>query len=66
MSVEFSPVDGGDPWMVPLAHRQFFPQELEALLHHAGFEVESVTGDFTPAPLDRFSDVAVWTTRLAR
>ncbi len=26
-------------WVTPLAHRQFFPQELEALLHYNGFDV---------------------------
>ncbi|RYE92435.1 MAG: class I SAM-dependent methyltransferase [Myxococcales bacterium] len=66
VTVEFTPLDGGEPWSVPLAHRQFFPQELEALLHHAGFEVDRVAADFGPGPLDRFSDVAVWTTHLAR
>ena len=65
VTVEFTPVDGGDSWVVPLAHRQFFPQELEALLHYAGFEVDRVEADFDSLPLDRFSDVAVWTTHLA-
>src|SRR5512146_3131386 len=32
------------PFMTPLAHRQFFPQELEALLHYNGLAVESVAG----------------------
>jgi hypothetical protein len=36
--MRFSPVDGGRAWTIPLTHRQFFPQEMEALLHHAGFE----------------------------
>ena len=39
--------------MTPLAHRQFFPQEWEALLHYNGFEVERVEGDFYGGPLDR-------------
>lgn len=30
----------------PLTQRQFFPAELEALLHYNGFVVESHTGDF--------------------
>ena len=38
--------------MTPLAHRQFFPQEWEALLHYNGFEVERVEGDFHGGPLD--------------
>ena len=30
----------------PLTQRQFFPAELEALLHYNGFALESLTGDF--------------------
>jgi SAM-dependent methyltransferase len=33
-------------WMTPLAHRQFYPQELEALLHYNGLEVVDVHADF--------------------
>lgn len=47
VEMEFEP--GGranDRWITPLAHRQFFPQELEALLHYNGFEVVEVHGDF--------------------
>jgi SAM-dependent methyltransferase len=47
VSMEFLPVDGSASWMTPLAHRQFFPQELEALLHYNGFRVSRLTGDFT-------------------
>jgi SAM-dependent methyltransferase len=64
VAMEFEPV--GDPngaWVTPLAHRQFFPQEWEALLHYNGFDVESVHGDFHGGPLDRSSDVMVWTAR---
>jgi SAM-dependent methyltransferase len=59
----------GDParaWMTPLAHRQFFPQEWEALLHYNGFEVDKVEGDFHGGPLDRTSDVMVWYARARR
>jgi SAM-dependent methyltransferase len=59
----------GDPdraWMTPLAHRQFFPQEWEALLHYNGFEVDKVEGDFHGGPLDRTSDVMVWHARARR
>jgi SAM-dependent methyltransferase len=40
----------GDPDRVatlPLSQRQFFPQELEALLHYNGFAIEHIWGDFT-------------------
>ncbi len=50
-------------WSTPLAHRQFFPQEWEALLHYNGFAVERVEGDFHGGPLTRTSDVMVWYAR---
>ena len=52
--------------MTPLAHRQFFPQEWEALLHYNGFAVDKVEGDFHGGPLDRTSDVMVWHARARR
>ena len=80
VSMEFEPVvkrgarDGGAKlvaegdraWTTPLAHRQFFPQEWEALLHYNGFEVDKVEGDFHGGPLDRTSDVMVWHARARR
>jgi SAM-dependent methyltransferase len=67
VSAVFEPVD--DPrgaWTVPLAHRQFFPREWEALLHYNGFEVERVEGDFQGGPVDRRSDVTIWYARARR
>lgn len=67
VAMEFEPLD--DPsaaWTTPLAHRQFFPQEWEALLHYNGFDVESLNGDFHGGALARESDVMVWTARLRR
>jgi SAM-dependent methyltransferase len=64
VSSEFEAVD--DPsraWTTPLAHRQFFPQEWEALLHYNGFEVERVEGDFSGGSLTKDSDVMIWHTR---
>lgn len=47
VSMEFEPKGAPErAWMTPLAHRQFFPRELEALLHYNGFEVTDVYGDF--------------------
>jgi SAM-dependent methyltransferase len=67
VSMEFEPVGRpADAWMTPLAHRQFFPREWEALLHYNGFEVEKVEGDFHGGPLDRTSDVMVWYARARR
>jgi len=49
----------------PLTQRQFFPAELEALLHYNGFTVESHTGDFDGKPItaDTESQVLVATAR---
>lgn len=51
VAMEFSPVGGGETWMTPLAHRQFYPLELEALLHYNGFEIQTFVGDFNGAPV---------------
>ncbi len=67
VSMEFEPVAApADAWVTPLAHRQFFPQEWEALLHYNGFEVEHVFGDFCGGPLTATSDVMVWHARRRR
>jgi SAM-dependent methyltransferase len=64
VSMEFEPLGRPDAaWMTPLAHRQFFPQEWEALLHYNGFAVERVEGDFEGGPLTADSDTMVWHTR---
>lgn len=54
----WTPVDGGEPVHRLLAHRQFFPAELEALLHLHGLRVVSATA--WGAPLDRDPDAIVW------
>ncbi|APR83057.1 Methyltransferase type 12 [Minicystis rosea] len=51
VAMEFTPTDGSEPWMTPLAHRQFHPQELEALLHYNGFSIAERYGDFFRSPL---------------
>ncbi len=48
-----------EEFMTPLAHRQFFPCELEALLHYNGFETTAVHGDWSGGPLRNRSDVMV-------
>lgn len=58
---EFEPVDGGAPFAVPLAHRQFFPEELSMLLHYNGFDVSAIAGGFEGEPLTRHSDVMIVT-----
>lgn len=59
VSMEFTPQDGREGWMMPLAHRQFFPQELEALLHYNGFEVGAWYGDFFGGAISRESETMV-------
>jgi SAM-dependent methyltransferase len=67
VSMEFTPEKHPDrAWATPLAHRQFFPREWEALLHYNGFTAEKVEGDFHGGPLDRTSDVMVWHARARR
>jgi SAM-dependent methyltransferase len=64
VTMEFEPVAPDvEPFATPLAHRQFFPRELEALLHYNGFEVEKLEGGFRGEPLDRHADVGIWTCR---
>jgi SAM-dependent methyltransferase len=56
----------GGEFMTPLAHRQFYPCEMEALLHYNGFEVSALYGDFDRGPLVQRSDVMVWHARPRR
>ncbi len=67
VSMDFTPQKHPErAFSTPLAHRQFFPCEWEALLHYNGFEVDKVEGDFHGGPLDRTSDVMVWHARVRR
>jgi len=66
VNMEFSPEDGMPPWTVPLAQRQFFPQEMEALLHYNGFSDFRWYGDFTEAPPGVETDFAVVSCCAAR
>ena len=65
VSMEFHPIDRKIPeFSTPLAHRQFYPREWEALLHYNGFAVDRVDGDFHGGPLTNKSDVMVWHAKL--
>lgn len=55
-----------ETFMTPLAHRQFFPREMEALLHYNGFEVTDLQGDFEGGPLGPSSDVMIFRARPRR
>jgi SAM-dependent methyltransferase len=52
-----------DSWVTPLSHRQFFPQELEALLHYNGFAIEDIWGDYKRTKFDRYSEIIVISAR---
>jgi SAM-dependent methyltransferase len=52
-----------DSWVTPLAHRQFYPRELEALLHYNGFAIDELWGDYKRAPFDRYSETMVIAAR---
>ncbi|AKF06264.1 class I SAM-dependent methyltransferase [Sandaracinus amylolyticus] len=65
-SVLRNPDDPGDLRVLPLAHRQFFPAELEALLHYNGFEMVERWGDFQRGPLSVDGESQVIVARLRR
>ncbi len=48
----------------PLTQRQFFPAELEALLHYNGFTVESHTGDFDGSAITSSTESQVIVARV--
>ena len=54
VSMEFEPKDG-EAFTTPLCHRQFFPEELMALLHYNGFAVRARHGGFDGRPFSQES-----------
>jgi SAM-dependent methyltransferase len=64
MRIYYQPERGGRERVVRLAHRQFFPLELEALLHYNGFTVEKHDGGFDGAALVPESEEQVLRCRL--
>lgn len=50
---------GPEHYVVQLSHRYYYPQELQALLHYAGFEVLYALGDFDGGRLTPESDSMV-------
>jgi SAM-dependent methyltransferase len=62
--MRFEPADG-EPCTVPLTHRQFFPAEMEALLHYNGFSEIEFTADFADQPPAADADSLVVSCRLA-
>jgi SAM-dependent methyltransferase len=49
-----------DRWSMPLAHRQFFPCELEALLHYNGLDVVEQHANFERRPPDRDTTTLIY------
>jgi len=58
------PSDPDNTFITPLAHRQFFPVELEALLHYNGFAIEERFGDFERGPLSPESESKIIVARV--
>jgi len=66
MRIYYEPAGGGRTRTIRLTHRQFFPLELEALLHYNGFSVEAHEGGFDGAPLVPESEEQVLRCRSRR
>ncbi len=66
MRIYYEPARGGRERMVRLTHRQFFPLELEALLHYNGFTVEAHEGGFDGGALVPESEEQVLRCRSRR
>ena len=60
------PADERQSFCTPLTQRQFFPAELEALLHYNGFRIDSHTSDFTGGPITPETESQVIVARLRR
>jgi SAM-dependent methyltransferase len=61
VSMEFEP-DEGEAFTTPLTHRQFYPQELEALLHYNSFSIVELIGDFEGPPSESTQSLVVVAT----
>lgn len=67
INMRFEPIDAPRrAWSTLLAHRQFHPREVEALLHYNGFELMGVHADFLPGPLQGDADTIVWVAKKKR
>jgi hypothetical protein len=56
--------DLSDVKTLPLSQRQWFPCELEALLHYNGFRVEHMWGDFDRSTLASESESQIIVAKL--
>ncbi len=57
--IRFEALEDGEEVYDRLMQRQFFPRELEALLHYNGFEILSHDGGFDGEPIEATSDSQV-------
>jgi SAM-dependent methyltransferase len=57
--MRFTPKDGSLGFTIPLAHRQYYPQELRGLLGCAGFENVRFLSDFSDEPAGAHTDSLV-------
>jgi SAM-dependent methyltransferase len=53
-------------WHTPLAHRQYYPREMEALLHYNGFEIVEQHGDYRHKAPARDVDEIIYHCRVRR
>lgn len=61
VNMEFEPLSKPSRrWVTPLAHRQFFPQELEALLHYNGLVVTDIHADYHRRAPNRESETLIY------
>jgi len=63
--MEMTPSGGAEASSVPLSHRQFFPREMEALLHYNGFSDLRFTADFSDDPPGPAADSLVASATVA-
>jgi SAM-dependent methyltransferase len=61
--MHFEPEDGSPSWTIPLCHRQYFPQEVKALLLSAGFRDIEFHSDFSEEPPGAYTDSLVISCR---
>ena len=57
---------GGEAFSIPLSHRQFFPREMEALLHYNGFSDIQFSADFSDQEPGPDTDSLVASATVAR
>lgn len=63
IEMEFTPLDGSPSWTTVLSHRQFYPQEIRAILDYEGFDVLGCHADFGTSKLGPDADSLVWVAR---